>query len=80
MSFIQKFHCPTRDSRPDPNVSFIQRFHCTIRDSRPDPIWYIFSCPYIGGSFIGGSLHIALAGNFSQKIKFSFHSMKMILL
>ena len=34
---INKDRFPTRDSRPDPNVSFIQRFHCTTRDSRPDP-------------------------------------------
>ena len=37
MSFIQRFHSTTKDSRPDPNVSFIQRFHCTTKDSRPDP-------------------------------------------
>ena len=37
VSFIQRFHCTTRDTRPDPNVSFIQRFQCTTRDSRPDP-------------------------------------------
>ena len=50
VSFIQRFHYTTRDSRSDTNVSFIQRFycttkdsranvrfHCTTRDSRPDP-------------------------------------------
>ena len=30
VSFIEWFHCTTRDSRPDPNVSFIQRFHCIV--------------------------------------------------
>ena len=36
-SLCDKNDLPTRDSRPDSNVSFIQRFYCTTRDSRPDP-------------------------------------------
>ena len=30
LSLWDKDSLPTRDSRPDPNVSFIQRFHCIL--------------------------------------------------